>query len=158
MKKLSVAVVVDGTPRPTATYKPRSAGEMKQIDGAGEIGHRLRRDARRPGAGHQHALRGDRHRPDGDAGAAPLLGLDGSDWFKIIEVAILSITALLIGFFVARPLIARMFAPVSYGPRRRSPAGSPIAGQLARARRPRPPAATQPPAAAARARARRARA
>ena len=40
----------------------------------------------------------------------PLLGLDSSYWFKIIEAAILCITALLIGLFVAKPLINRMFA------------------------------------------------
>jgi flagellar M-ring protein FliF len=40
----------------------------------------------------------------------PLLGLDGAYWFKIIEAAILSVTALLIGLFVVRPLIHRMFA------------------------------------------------
>ena len=57
----------------------------------------------------------------------PLLGFDSSDWFKIIEVAILSLTALLIGFFVARPLIARMFAPAQYG----QLAAPHIAGQLA---------------------------
>ncbi len=39
-------------------------------------------------------------------------------WFKIIEASILSLTALLIGLFVVRPLIRRMFAPI----RRRSPA------------------------------------
>jgi flagellar M-ring protein FliF len=47
---------------------------------------------------------------DATPAAKPLLGLDGAEWYKIIEVAILSLTALLIGFFVARPLIARMFA------------------------------------------------
>ncbi|HEY0265239.1 MAG TPA: hypothetical protein VGC16_00715, partial [Rhizomicrobium sp.] len=31
-------------------------------------------------------------------------------WFKIIEAAILCVTALLIGLFVAKPLINRMFA------------------------------------------------
>ena len=50
-----------------------------------------------------------------DAGSAepaekPLLGLDSAMWFKIIEAAILCITALLIGLFVVRPLISRMFA------------------------------------------------
>ncbi len=45
------------------------------------------------------------------ATAAPLLGLDGADWFKIIEIAILAVTALLVGLFVLRPLITRMFAP-----------------------------------------------
>jgi flagellar M-ring protein FliF len=49
----------------------------------------------------------------GDAAPAakPLLGLEPSYWFKIIEAAIMCLTALLIGLFVARPLIGRMFAP-----------------------------------------------
>jgi flagellar M-ring protein FliF len=58
--------------------------------------------------------------------ASPMLGLDGADWFKIIEVAILSVTALLIGFFVMRPLITRMFTPT---PGALAYAGSPQ-GQL----------------------------
>jgi flagellar M-ring protein FliF len=44
--------------------------------------------------------------------ATPLFGLDSGEWFKIIEVGILSLTALLIGFFVGRPMINRMFAPM----------------------------------------------
>jgi flagellar M-ring protein FliF len=40
----------------------------------------------------------------------PLLGLDSGYWFKIIEAGIMCLTALLIGLFVARPLINRMFA------------------------------------------------
>jgi flagellar M-ring protein FliF len=47
------------------------------------------------------------------AAPAPLLGLDSGDWFKIIEATILSLTALLIGLLVVRPLINRMFAPLS---------------------------------------------
>ena len=35
----------------------------------------------------------------------PLLGLDGSAWFKIIEAAILSVTALLIGLFVLAVIV-----------------------------------------------------
>jgi len=63
---------------------------------------------------------------------AAILGLDGAAWFKIIEAAILSITALLIGLFVMRPLIARMFAPVSFASAGGQIAsGTPAAGQLA---------------------------
>jgi flagellar M-ring protein FliF len=46
----------------------------------------------------------------GTEAPAPLLGLDSSYWFKIIEAAIMCLTALLIGLFVAKPLIGRMFA------------------------------------------------
>ena len=48
---------------------------------------------------------------EGSPAAKPLLGLDAAYWFKIIEAAIMCVTALLIGLFVARPLINRMFAP-----------------------------------------------
>jgi flagellar M-ring protein FliF len=111
VKKLSVAVVVDGAG--DGDYKPRTAAEMKQIEALvkSAIGF--------------DAVRGDQVQvtsmafarmdtPSATAAPQPLLGLDGSYWFKIIEVGILSLTALLIGFFVARPLIQRMFAPISY--------------------------------------------
>ena len=41
----------------------------------------------------------------------PRCSVSTAYWFKIIEAAILSLTALLIGLFVVRPLIGRMFAP-----------------------------------------------
>ena len=114
VKKLSVAVAVDGVSSTGAggkdDYKPRSAQEMQQIDTLvkSAIGY--------------DKSRGDMVQvvnmpfakvdlgPSTPA-ATPLLGFDSSDWIKIIEVAILSLTALLIGFFVVRPLIGRMFAP-----------------------------------------------
>jgi flagellar M-ring protein FliF len=111
VKRISVAVAVDGVEGDTPqAYKPRSAQDMKQIEALvkSAIGF--------------DASRGDQvqvvNMPFArvDAGSAtpaptPFLGLDGAYWFKIIEAAILSITALLIGLFVMRPLIARMFAP-----------------------------------------------
>lgn len=117
VKKLSVAVVVDGVNTTSAagaaSYKPRTPQEMAQIDSLvkSAIGY--------------DKSRGDQVQVTNmpfariDAGPStpaptPLLGFDSSDWFKIIEVAILSLTALLIGFFVMRPLIARMFAPAQY--------------------------------------------
>jgi flagellar M-ring protein FliF len=113
VKHLSVAVVVDGTVTgegSNAPYKPRTAAEMAQITS-------LVKSA----MGFDQA-RGDQvqvsnmafARVDvGDAAPAakPLLGLEPSYWFKIIEAAIMCLTALLIGLFVARPLIGRMFAP-----------------------------------------------
>ncbi|HEY0282654.1 MAG TPA: flagellar basal-body MS-ring/collar protein FliF [Rhizomicrobium sp.] len=131
LKRLSVAVVVDGITAEGGAYKARSAQEMKQIDMLvkSTIGY--------------DAARGDQiqvvnmpfARVETIAGTpapTPLLGLDGAAWFKIIEAAILSLTALLIGLFVMRPLIARMFAPVSFaaGPGQIA-SGTPAAGQLA---------------------------
>ena len=130
VKKLSVAVAVDAAPEPGGADKPRSAQDMKKIETLvkSAIGY--------------DAGRGDLvqvvnmpfARIDTDVGTpapAPLLGLDGADWFKIIEAAILSLTALLIGLFVMRPLIARMFAPVSLAAMQGQIAsGTPVAGQL----------------------------
>jgi flagellar M-ring protein FliF len=109
IKKLSVAVAVDGTVD-GGTYKPRGAKEMQQIEALvkSAIGF--------------DATRGDQvqvvnmpfARVDTTVGTAapePFLGLDSGAWFKIIEAAILSLTALLIGLFVLKPLIVRMFAP-----------------------------------------------
>ncbi len=122
VKRLSVAVVVDGTTKGDAgAYTPRTAHEMQQIE-------TLVKSA----MGFSQA-RGDQvqvvNMPFArmEAGAAtpapaPLLGLDSAEWFKIIEAGILSLTALLIGLFVVRPLINRMFAPIS--------AARPAAGQL----------------------------
>jgi flagellar M-ring protein FliF len=132
VKRLSVAVAVDGTPVTNAagitTTTPRSKQEMAEIDSLvkSAIGY--------------DKTRGDEVQVVNmafariDTGpvtpvAAPLLGFDSSDWFKIIEVAILSLTALLIGFFVARPLIARSFAPNQQG-HAALPAPQHIAGQL----------------------------
>jgi len=103
LKRLSVAVVVDSD-----GAKARSAADMTQIEA-------LVKSA----MGFDPA-RGDQMKVTNmafaklDAGDAtppekPLLGLDSAYWFKIIEAAILCVTALLIGLFVMRPLINRMF-------------------------------------------------
>ncbi len=116
MKKLSVAVVVDGDVTTDAagktTYKARSPKEMSQIEAL--VKSAIGFDAKRGDLVQVTNMEFARL----DAGpitpeAAPLLGFETSDWVKVIEVAILSITALLIGFFVMRPLITRMFTPAS---------------------------------------------
>jgi flagellar M-ring protein FliF len=140
VKKLSVAVVVDGD-GDAATYKPRSAADMAKIQ-----------DLVKSAMGFD-ATRGDRvdvtnmefarvDPSDATPASKPLLGLDPAYWFKIIEASIMCITALLIGLFVARPLIARMFAPnpPPGGPLQIANA-SPVAGAL-----PPPDAATATPA------------
>jgi len=132
IKKLSVAVVVDGTPTTDAagntSYKPRSAQDMAQIEAVvkSAIGYDKSRGDEVQVVNMPFA------RVDlgpSTPASAPLLGFDSSDWFKIIEVAILSLTALLIGFFVARPLIARSFAPNHQG-HAALPAPQQTAGQL----------------------------
>ena len=133
VRRLSVAVVVDGDTAldaaGKASYTPRTAQEMREIQDLvkSAIGYDKTRGDQVQVVNMQFA------RIDGGLGTpppAPFLGLDGPDWFKIIEAAILSITALLIGLFVLRPLIARMFAPLAAGGGALLPAPQ-IAGQLA---------------------------
>ena len=145
IKKLSVAVVVDGTitGEGAGTYKPRTAAEMTQITA-------LVKSA----MGFDQA-RGDQVQvsnmpfarmdtSQGTEASAPLLGLDSGYWFKIIEAAILCVTALLMGLFVAKPLINRMFAAqtATAGPAVALAGISPVAGVL-----PSPATASAPPAA-----------
>jgi flagellar M-ring protein FliF len=107
VKRLSVAVVVDGS---GDNAKPRSAAEMAQITSL--VKSAMGFDTTR-GDQVQVTNMAFARVTDTDATPAPkpLLGLDSSYWFKIIEAAIMSVTALLIGLLVVRPLIARMFAP-----------------------------------------------
>ena len=133
VKKLSVAVVVDGSGDTAHAYKPRTPAEMAQD-------HRLVKSA----MGFD-AARGDQVQvtnmqfarmddtASGTPAPKPLLGLDGAYWFKIIEAAIMCVTALLIGLFVARPLITRMFAAQAAADRGGPSAianASPVAGAL----------------------------
>jgi flagellar M-ring protein FliF len=109
IKKVSVAVVVDGSGETAAAYKPRSADEMSKINALvkSAMGFDQARGDQLQVTNMQFA------RIDEAAGTPapkPLLGLDSSYWFKIIEAAIMCVTALLIGLFVAKPLINRMFA------------------------------------------------
>ena len=116
LKRLSVAVVVDGETTTDAggknSYRPRTAKEMQQIEALvkSAIGFSQQRGDQVQVTNMEFARV--------DAGLAtpapaPLLGLDAADWFKIIEAAILSLTALLIGLLVVKPLINRMFAPLT---------------------------------------------
>ncbi|MDE2182349.1 MAG: flagellar M-ring protein FliF [Alphaproteobacteria bacterium] len=135
VKRLSVAVVVDGTDT-NGAYKPRSASDMKQIDALvkSAIGYDTSRGdqvqvVNMPFAHIETAV--------GTPPPTPFLGLDGGYWFKIIQFVIFSIAAVLIGIFVGRPLIKRMFAPLqlpAYAPARPA-AGTPQTAQIA------PPAA-----------------
>jgi flagellar M-ring protein FliF len=109
VKKLSVAVVVDGTGDTSADYKARSPEEMGKISllVKSAMGFDASRGDQVQVTNMQFARMDD---TSGTPAPKPLLGLDGSYWFKIIEAAIMCVTALLIGLFVAKPLINRMFA------------------------------------------------
>ncbi len=108
VKSISIAVAVDGIStvdkKGKVTYAPRSADEMQRIQS-------LVRSA----VGYNQA-RGDQvtvvnvrfsHDEDGEGVSAgsPLAGFDKNDVMRGVELVILLITAALLIFFVARPLI-----------------------------------------------------
>lgn len=111
LKKVSVAVVIDGEDK-LGKYVPRTAEEMKKIEslvksaiGFDEARGDIVQVVNMPFARVDTTV--------GTPAPQPLLGLDSTAWFKIIEAGIFSLTALLIGLFVLRPLTKRMFAPLS---------------------------------------------
>jgi flagellar M-ring protein FliF len=110
VKRLSVAVAVDGVSAPGKDGKPgpytaRSAQEMQQIE-------QLVRSA----VGY-NADRGDQVTvvnvrfpstidADGVTSANPLMGIDKNDLMRIGELAVMGVVAALMIFFVLRPIIA----------------------------------------------------
>jgi flagellar M-ring protein FliF len=109
IKKVSVAVVVDGSGDTAAAYKPRSADEMSKITAL--VKSAMGFDGARGDQVQVTNMAFARmEQAAGSEAPKPLLGLDSSYWFKIIEAAIMCVTALLLGLFVAKPLINRVFA------------------------------------------------
>jgi len=144
VKKLSVAVVVDGTYAPGANgarnYAPRSGDDMTKITAL--VRSAIGFDEKR---GDQLQVTNMRF-ADIDTGpesavAPAVLGLDSSALFKLAQILILSITALLVFLLVVRPMIRRLttpVAPVAGGAALPAP-GTPGAPQLTHA-----PGETQP--------------
>jgi len=124
--------VVDGSGDKPGSYKPRSADEMAKITALvkSAIGFDQARGDQVQVTNMQFARMEE---AAGTEAPKPLLGLDNSYWFKIIEAAIFCVTAILIGFFVARPLINRVFAAqaVAGGGNTVLTNTSPVAGALA---------------------------
>jgi flagellar M-ring protein FliF len=115
VKKLSVAVVVDGSYTAAAdgqrTYAARTPEDMQKITELvrSAIGFNAQR-------GDQLQVTNMRFAevelgPEGEPPAEPMLGVENAVWMKLAEVVILSITALLVFFFVVRPMIRRLLAP-----------------------------------------------
>jgi flagellar M-ring protein FliF len=131
VKKLSVAVVVDGAGETAAAYKARTPEEMAKITAL--VKSAMGFDAARGDQVQVTNMAFARmEQAVGSEAPKPLLGLDASYWFKIIEAAILCVTALLIGLFVAKPLINRVFTAqtaAANGPSQIANA-SPVAGAL----------------------------
>jgi flagellar M-ring protein FliF len=131
VKKLSVAVVVDGTGDTSQAYKPRTAEEMAKITALvkSAMGFDAARGDQMQVTNMQFARLEEN---TGTPAPKPLLGLDSAYWFKIIEAAILCVTALLIGLLVAKPLINRVFAAqtAASGGTQALANASPVAGAL----------------------------
>jgi flagellar M-ring protein FliF len=115
VKRLSVAVAVDGvvTPGPNGQpgeYAPRSAEEMQRIE-------QLVRAAVGfdPDRGDQVTVVNVRFPTPAEAGgveaANPLLDFDKNDIIRAVELAVLGLVALLMIFFVARPLVKGVTSP-----------------------------------------------
>lgn len=113
INKLSVAVVVDGKHETaedgSVTYTPLSNEDMTKITDLvkSAIGYDEKRGDQLQVTNMRFA--GVDVGPETPV-AQPLLGLDTSIWFKLGEILILSITALLVGLLIVRPMIYRLTA------------------------------------------------
>ncbi len=115
VKRLSVAVAVDGVTaigkdgKPGA-YTPRSAAEMQQIKElvSSAVGFNQTRGDQLSVVNVRFPAPAD---TGGTAAASPLMGFDKNDIMRAAEVAVMAVVALLMMFFVARPLIRGAVGP-----------------------------------------------
>jgi flagellar M-ring protein FliF len=118
VKKLSVAVVVDGNYAAGAqgarAYTPRTAEDMTKITELvkSAIGFSEQRGDKVEVTNMRFAAI--------DVGtdepvAEPLMGLDSAIWFKLAQILILSITALLVGLLIVKPMLRRLLVPLAPG-------------------------------------------
>lgn len=109
VKRLSVAVAVDGATAPGADgkpgeYTPRTAEEMQRIEQLVRTAVGFNADR-----GDQVSVINVRF-PAVDSGegvvaASPLMGFDKNDIMRAVELAVLAVVGILMIFFVARPLL-----------------------------------------------------
>jgi len=117
VKKLSVAVVVDGTYTQGAngarTYAPRSAADMNNITALvrSAVGFNEQRGDQVQVTNMQFAA--IESPTEGTPATEPLLGFDSAIWLKLGQILILSITALLVFLLVVKPMIRRLTTPVA---------------------------------------------
>jgi flagellar M-ring protein FliF len=111
VKRISAAVLVDGTYKPDASgnpvYTPRSQQELDQI--ATLVKSAIGFDEKR---GDVVQVVNMQFTAPEDAGQAPfqLLGFDKQDLMRIAELLVLSVIAILVLLLVVRPLLNRMLA------------------------------------------------
>lgn len=118
IKRLSVAVLVDGAyktdDKGQQTYTPRSADELKQIEGL--VRSAVGFDAKRGDAVRVENLRFAEFSDFGpEAQADTLFGLPKPDVMRIVETLVLGVVALLIGLLVIKPVLTRLLAAPAEG-------------------------------------------
>src|SRR5258706_176980 len=116
VKKLCVAVVVEATYTHGAngarTYAARSAADMTNITALvrSAVGFNEQRGDQVQVTNMQFAPVVDVG-PESAAAAEPLLGFDSAIWFKLGQILILSVTALLVFLLVVKPMVKRLTTP-----------------------------------------------
>jgi flagellar M-ring protein FliF len=109
VKKISVAVAVDGVSAPSTkgkpgAYTPRSAAEMAQIEQLVRTAVGYDKDR-----GDQVTVVNVRfpspEDPDGVTAANPLMGFDKNDIMRAAELAVMAVVAILMMLFIVRPLL-----------------------------------------------------
>src|SRR5262245_21041380 len=119
VKKLSVAVVIDGTYTADAsggrTYAPRSEADMANITALvrSAVGFSEARGDQVQVTNMRFAETEIASSEEGTS--EPLFGIDSAIWLKLAEVLILSITALLVFLLVVKPMIRRLMTPIADG-------------------------------------------
>jgi flagellar M-ring protein FliF len=112
VSRLSVAVLIDGTDTTnedgTTTYVPRSNEEVKQIEKLvrSAIGYDADRGDSVEIVNMRFAAIEDEWPEEA---TRPLFGLSKNDYFRIAEILVLGIVAMLVILLVVRPLMARVF-------------------------------------------------
>jgi len=106
---------VDGSGDTAAAYKPRSADEMTKITAL--VKSAMGFDQAR---GDQVQVTNMQFAPvdiasEGTPAAEPLLGVNYDMWFKLAQVLILSVTALLVFLLVVKPMIRRLTTQTAAG-------------------------------------------
>jgi len=113
VKRLSVAVVVDGTysapdDKGNTTYQPRSEEEMKKIDDL--VASAVNFDANRGDTIEVANMKFVQGEAPKDVGSDPglLMGVPKADLFHAVETLILSLIGLLVVLLVVRPILKRV--------------------------------------------------
>ncbi|HEY4136227.1 MAG TPA: flagellar basal-body MS-ring/collar protein FliF [Alphaproteobacteria bacterium] len=105
IKRLSVAVVVDGNYADGKTYQPRSAEELEQLGRL--VKSAVGFDEKRGDTVEVVNMRFAGGPDTADDGPRPLFGLDKNDYIRIAEMVTLGIVAILVILLVVRPLVRR---------------------------------------------------